>query len=701
MNLALISNQLGIDKRIVNNVIKLFEDGATIPFIARYRKEATNSLDEVQIGAIDTARKRQQSLIKRKEVILKAIEELGKLDNSLKEQIANCWDINLLEDIYLPFKKSRKTRADKAREQGLEGLARLISKQRTPDVIGSTSQYVKGSVKSVDEALQGAKDIIAEWISENAKTRQLVRDMFAAHATLSSKVVKTKLQQAQQYRDYFAFEERLQKCPSHRLLAVLRGEEEGFLRVNISIDKDRAFDRLSRFYIKSSGSAAKLIEEAIKDSLKRLIYPALANEAKKEAKTKADIEAIQVFAENIKQLLLAPPLGEVSVLGLDPGFRTGCKLVIIDEYGELLYDAAIYPHPPQNQTAAAASEVKSLIEKYHIKHIAIGNGTAGRETYDFIKSLALDVEVHLVNENGASIYSASSIAREEFPDKDITVRGAVSIARRLKDPLAELVKIDPKSIGVGQYQHDVNQTLLKEELDKVVSLCVNSVGININTASSHVLQYVSGLGPKLAANIITYRKEVGRFDSRSQLQKVPRMGSKAFEQAAGFLRVRNGVNVLDNTGIHPESYTLVNQLLSNEGVNMDSLDGHQINFESYVSDQVGLPTLKDIWNELQKPGLDPRGEAVPTEFSENIRSIKDLSDGMVLPAVVTNLTKFGAFVDLGIKEAALLHISEIVDRYISDPAEVLKLNQQIKVVILSIDLERSRIAVSMKSLNEV
>jgi uncharacterized protein len=605
-----------------------------------------------------------------------------------------------LEDIYLPFKKSRKTRADKAKEQGLEGLAKMISAQRNPNIKSAARQFVKGSVKSVDDALQGARDIIAEWISENVKSRQMIREMFARYAMLSSKVVTAKKEEAQVYRDYFAYGEKLSKCPSHRLLAVWRGEEEGFLRVSIDVDKDRAFERLSRYYIKSSGATADHLELAIKDSLKRLIFPSLANEVKKEAKTKADQEAIHVFASNVKQLLLAPPIGEVAVLALDPGFRTGCKVAIIDANGELLFDTAIYPHPPQNQFDKAADEIKQLIQKYAIKHVAIGNGTAGRESYDFIKYLGLDLEVHLVNENGASIYSASKIARDEFPDKDITIRGAVSIGRRLKDPLAELVKIDPKSIGVGQYQHDVNQALLKEELEKVVSSCVNAVGINLNTASPHVLQFVSGLGPKLAENIVNYRKDIGRFESRAQLKKVPRMGAKAFEQAAGFLRVRDGKNMLDNTGIHPERYVVVKHLLKTESVTIEEAKSHKPDLKQYVTEAVGLPTLTDIWKELQKPGLDPRGEAVATEFSADIRSMTDLSEGMVLTAVVTNLTKFGAFVDVGIKEAALLHISEIVDKYISDPSEVLHLNQQIKVKVLSIDLDRKRVGVSMKAVDQ-
>jgi len=699
MNLALLSNQLGINQRIVQSVIQLFDDGATVPFIARYRKEATNSLDEVQIAAIETGRKQQLVLIKRKETILKAIKEQGKLDDKLKDLITGCWDLNQLEDIYLPFKKSRKTRADKAKEQGLEGLAKLISAQRNQDIKAAAKKFVKGTVKSVDDALQGARDIIAEWVSENAKSRQMVREMFARQAQLKSKVVAAKKQEAQVYRDYFDYSEKLSKCPSHRFLAVWRGEEEGFLRVSIVVDSEREIERLARYYIKSSGAAADQLEMAIKDSLKRLIFPAIANEVKKDAKLKADKEAIHVFASNVRQLLLAPPIGEVSVLALDPGFRTGCKVAVIDTNGELLYDTAIYPHPPQNDLAKASDEVNRLIKKYNIGHVAIGNGTAGRESYDFIKSLGLDVEVHLVNENGASIYSASKIAREEFPNKDITVRGAVSIGRRLKDPLAELVKIDPKSIGVGQYQHDVNQVLLKEELDKVVSSCVNAVGINLNTASPHVLQFVSGLGPKLAENIVKYRKEIGRFDSRTQLKKVPRMGAKAFEQSAGFLRVRDGKHVLDNTAIHPERYIEVNKLLKKEGITADQAKSHQPDLQQYVTEAVGLPTLKDIWMELQKPGIDPRGEAVATEFSADIRLMADLKENMVVSAVVTNLTKFGAFVDLGIKEAALLHISEIVDKYISDPAEVLHLNQQIKVKVLSVDLVRKRVGVSMKAVD--
>lgn len=696
----MLENQLGIPQRQLEKVISLLDQDATVPFIARYRKEQTGSLDEVQIFAIKQAYERQLKLIKRKLSIIEIIAEQQKLNPALQQKIENCWDEHELEDLYLPFKKSRKTKADLARDNGLEGLAKLISAQKNSNIQQAAKSFLNTEVRTVEEALQGARYIIAAWINENMTTRQLIRDMYKRYARIESAVVKKKINDAQTYKDYFSYSESLQRCPSHRLLAVFRGEEEGFLKVGISIDADRAKEKLQRYYVKSSGECAQQIKLAIHDSLKRLIFPSIENETRKEAKHKADLEAINVFANNLKQLLLSPPLGEVPVLALDPGFRTGCKLVILDEHGSLVEHSTLFPHPPQNQGQEAAATIKHLIDRYHIKHVAIGDGTAGRETYQFLKQQQLGVDLYMVNENGASIYSASDIAREEFPDKDITVRGAVSIGRRLMDPLAELVKIEAKSIGVGQYQHDVNQKLLQEELGQVVVHCVNQIGINLNTASPYVLQYVSGLGPKLAQNIIQYRNEIGGFTKRSELLKVPRMGKKAFEQAAGFLRIKDGKNPLDNTGIHPERYTLVKNILKSEGqsaksisAGIETLSPH--NLKDYISDEVGMPTLKDIVKELQKPGVDPRGEAKTVEFSDHIKSIEDLSTGQVLPGIVNNLTKFGAFINIGIKDSALLHISQITDKFIKDPAEVLSLNQQVRVKVLEIDVQRKRISVTM------
>lgn len=701
MNLAVLGNQLGISTPQIERVINLVQEDATVPFIARYRKELTGSLDEVQIADIKKAYEKQLKFIKRKHAILEIIKEQGKLTPSLQQIIEKCWNEIELEDLYLPFKKSRKTKADIARENGLEGLAKLISAQKSNDVSHAAQSFLNNAVSTVDDALQGARYIIASWINENLNTRQHIRDMYKKHARVESIVVKKKIKEAQKYKDYFNYSESLNRCPSHRLLAVFRAEEEGLLKVNVKIDTDRAVDKLSRYYIKSSGACADQILLAIKDSLKRLICPSLENERRKEAKTTADIDAIQVFANNLSQLLLSAPLGQVPVLALDPGFRTGCKVVILDEHGSLLHNTTIFPHPPQKQDQSAAAEIKQLIKKFEIKHIAIGDGTAGRESYQFFQSLGLDLELYMVNENGASIYSASEVAREEFPDKDITVRGAVSIGRRLMDPLAELVKIEAKSIGVGQYQHDVNQTLLQEELDKVVVSCVNKIGINLNTASPYLLQYVSGLGPKLAQNIIQFRHENGGFSQRKELLQVPRMGKKAYEQAAGFLRISGGNNPLDDTGIHPERYKLVKTIFKEQKVDPFKLGDQkdklaQINWASYVNDEVGMPTLRDIRDELQKPGIDPRGAAQSVQFSDEIKSIEDVEPGMVLQAIVNNLTKFGAFVNIGIKDSALLHISEITDRFIKDPAEVLSLNQELSVKVKEVDKARHRIAVTLK-----
>ncbi len=701
MNLRLLEQQLGISPKQIQTVISLLDKDATVPFIARYRKELTGSLDEVQILAIKQAYERQLKLIKRKAAILDIIAEQNKLTPALRQSIDNCWDEHALEDLYLPFKKSRKTKADIAKERGLEGLAKLISAQKQSQLSQSAKSFLNKDVPTVEEALQGARYIIAAWMNENLSTRQVIRDMYARHARIESAVVKKKKAEAMTYKDYFQYSESLQRCPSHRLLAVFRGEEEGLLKASITIDSERAIEKLSRYYINSNGDCAQQIELAIKDALKRLIGPSIENEVRKEAKLKADQEAISVFANNLKQLLLSPPLGELPVLALDPGFRTGCKLVVLDEHGTLVHHSTIFPHPPQNKTTEAAAQIRQQLDRHHIKHIAIGDGTAGRESYRFLQQLNLDVELYMVNENGASIYSASEIAREEFPDKDITVRGAVSIGRRLMDPLAELVKIDAKSIGVGQYQHDVNQSLLKEELAQVVVSCVNQVGINLNTASPYVLQYVSGLGPKLAQNIIEYRHEIGGFTERKELLKVPRMGKKAFEQAAGFLRIKDGKNPLDNTGIHPERYSLVNAMLKREGISTEAI--HQkkesishIPLQQYVGDDIGLPTLTDIITELKKPGIDPRGAATTVQFSDQINSIEDLSTGQILTGIVNNLTKFGAFINIGIKDSALLHISQITNKFIKDPAEVLALNQEVKVKVLDVDVERKRISVTMK-----
>ena len=701
MNLSALSDSLGIPSNQINSVISLLQEDATVPFIARYRKEMTGSLDEVQIAGIKQAYDRQIKFLKRKQSILDIISEQGNLTPSLQKAITDCWDDHALEDLYLPYKKSRKTKADIAKEAGLEGLAKIISSQKNNTLNQAVRPFLNKNIHNMEDALQGARYIIASWMNENGNTRQVIRDMYKRFARIESSVIKKKSVDAQTYKDYFDYSEALNRIPSHRLLAVLRGEEEGLLKVKILIESERAIEKLSRYYIKSSGACSDQITLAIKDSLKRLIFPSIESEMRKEAKQKADIDAIDVFANNLKQLLLSAPLGEVPVLALDPGFRTGCKLVVLNSHGTLLHNSSIFPHPPQHKIQEAEAEIKGLLSKYNIKHIAIGDGTAGRESYQFLKALNIDLELYMVNENGASIYSASEIAREEFPHKDITVRGAVSIGRRLMDPLAELVKIDAKSIGVGQYQHDVNQSLLKEQLDQVVISCVNKIGINLNTASPYLLKYVSGLGPKLAQNIIQYRNDIGGFSERKELLKVPRMGKKAYEQAAGFLRINGGKNPLDNTGIHPERYKLVNLMLKNADLQLESLSSQtqqiqSIPLRNYVSDDIGIPTLTDIMTELQKPGVDPRGAAKTVSFSEQIKTIEDLSTGMILPGVVNNLTKFGAFVNIGIKDSALLHISEITDRFIKDPAEVLSLNQELKVKIKEVDVKRKRISVTLK-----
>lgn len=693
---------LSYSKSSILNVIQLAEEGATIPFIARYRKERTGSLDEVAIADILKQQDKLKELQKRRETILKVIEEEGKLTTELAKSINTCWDSKTLEDIYLPFKKKRKTKAEKARLQGLEPLAKQILGQRTQNLDRSAETYLSKEVKSIDEALEGARYIIAEWVNENPSCRDIVRREFG-YAALTAKVVKSKIKEASNYKDYFDFNQSIKKCPSHRVLAINRGETEGYLKVNLVVDEQRILNNIKRYFRVADNACGDQILLAIDDSYKRLIAPSISNEVRSELKAKADAGAIEVFSRNAYQLLLAAPLGPQRILAIDPGFRTGCKVVCLNETGDLVQKKTIYPHPPQNAKEESDHVIYELVSKYKINALAIGNGTAGRETYQWIKSLKLDAEIFLINEDGASIYSASTIAREEFPNEDITVRGAISIGRRLMDPMAELVKIDPKSIGVGQYQHDVNQSLLKEELSQTVSRAVNSVGINLNTASSHLLGYISGLGPTIAKNITEYRSSIGQFMSRAELKKVPKLGPKAFEQCAGFLRIRNSTNQLDNTGVHPERYMLVQQMAKDQQLSLESLINNkaaleQIDLQNYISNEVGMPTLKDIIKELNKPGLDPRGVAEKAEYNTGINSIEDLSPGQELKGIVANLTKFGAFIDIGIKDSALLHISQIVDRFISDPAEVLSLTQKVTVKVLEVDRERKRISVTMKDI---
>ncbi|MCB0520549.1 MAG: RNA-binding transcriptional accessory protein [Lewinellaceae bacterium] len=698
----IISQTLHLPVRKVESTIGLLDEGATIPFISRYRKEVTGSLDEVQVAAIQAELKKLQELDKRRETVLKTIEEQGKLTDALRSRIESCWDATELEDIYLPYKPKRKTRASMAREKGLEPLAVSIFQQKINDVEKLAGGYLTSEVQTIEDALQGARDIIAEWINEDEKARQKVRFAFQKAAVISSKLVKGKETEAAKYKDYFSFSEPLKHCPSHRLLAMRRGEDEGFLRLSIAPDEEEVMYRLEQQFLLGRGAAANQVKEALHDCYQRLLAPGIETEFRNFAKEKADEEAIKVFVENLRQLLLSPPLGQKRVLGIDPGFRTGCKVVVLNEYGDLLENTAIYPHPPQADEWMAKRALQELVDKHGVEAIGIGNGTAGRETVDFCQNIDFKrpVQVFSVNEAGASIYSASEVAREEFPDYDLTVRGAVSIGRRLMDPLAELVKIDPKSIGVGQYQHDVNQPKLKESLDRTVESCVNSVGINLNTASKHLLTYVSGLGPSLAQHIVQFRSENGQFTSRQELKKVPRMGDKAFEQSAGFLRIRTGKNPLDNTAVHPESYHIVEQMASDLGVSLQELIGNpslrkQIDLNKYVSDKAGLPTLTDILKELDKPGLDPRGEAKAFEFG-NVRSLEDLSVGMVLPGIVTNITNFGAFVDIGVKQDGMVHISQLANKFVKNPADVVSLNQEVKVKVMEIDLARKRVQLSMK-----
>ncbi len=705
----MIATALKLPVHRVENTLKLLQGGATIPFISRYRKEATGGLDEVQIGDIHTRYEKLCELAKRKETVLSTIEEQGKLTDALRERIANCWDATELEDIYLPFKPKRKTRAEAARQKGLEPLAMLLLMQRENNLSARVRQFIKGEVKDEEDALKGARDIIAEQVNEDERARNLIRNQFSRQAMIISKVVKGKEKEeaAQKYRDYFDFSEPLKKCTSHRLLAIRRGEAEGILKVSITPDDETACtERLERQYVHGNRECSAQVAEAVNDAYKRLLKPAIETEFSALSKEKADEEAIRVFAENLRQLLLAPPLGQKRTMGIDPGYRTGCKVVCLDAQGNLLHNEAIYPHPPKSETALAGRKLVKLVEQYKIEAIAIGNGTASRETERFVTSQRYDreVQVFVVSEDGASIYSASKIAREEFPEYDVTVRGAVSIGRRLMDPLAELVKIDAKSIGVGQYQHDVDQTKLKASLDQTVESCVNLVGVNVNTASKHLLTYVSGLGPTLAQNIVDYRTENGAFHSRKELLKVPRMGAKAFEQCAGFLRIPHADNPLDNSAVHPESYAIVEKMAKDLKCSVADLIKDKelrsrIEVKNYVTDTVGLPTLTDIMQELDKPGRDPRQKIQVFEFDKNVQTIDDLREGMELPGIINNITNFGCFVDIGIKENGLVHISQLADKFVNDPTTVVSMHQHVRVRVLSIDHERKRIQLTMKGLN--
>lgn len=691
------------DKNI-DATLKLLSEDCTIPFIARYRKDQTGNLDEVVIEDIAKLAKQFDEIVKRKASILKTIEEQGQLSPELKAKIDKSFDLQEIEDLYLPYKKKKKTRADVARENGLEPLAKLIFSQRNENIDFVSTQYINEKVKNEDEALQGARDIIAEWINENVFIRKNLRRLFQRNAVVSTKVVKKKQEEeeAQKFKQYFDWAEPLSKAPSHRLLAMLRAENEGFIKLNTDIDNEEAIHFIEKEIIKSNNETTEHLTLAIKDSYKRLLEPAISNETLQEFKAKADKTAIDVFANNLSQLLLAPPLGEKRILAIDPGFRSGCKIVCLDEKGDLLYNETIYPHQPQNEPAMAMKKIKSMVNAYNIQAISIGNGTASRETEFFIKKIAFDkpVQVFIVSEAGASVYSASKTAREEFPNFDVTVRGSVSIGRRLSDPLAELVKIDPKSIGVGQYQHDVDQNKLKEELDATVIRCVNSVGININTASKHLLGYVSGIGEKLAENIVQYRTENGAFEDRKQLKKVPRLGEKAFQQGVAFIRIKDGKNALDNSAVHPEAYPIVEKMAKDLGLKTNDLIGNkekitQIKLEKYITPEIGILGLKDIVKELEKPGLDPRKSAKVFEFDPTVTTIKNVRNGMILPGIVNNITAFGCFVDIGIKESGLVHISQLKAGFVSDVNEVVKLHQHVTVKVVEVDEVRKRIQLTM------
>ena len=702
-----IQNQTNITVKSIEVTIQLLSEDCTIPFISRYRKDQTGNLDEVQIEQITKLNKQFIEIVKRKESILKSIEEQNALSPELKSKINTSFDLQELEDFYLPYKKKKKTKADIARENGLEPLAKIIMSQRNDDIEFLASKYLNEKVTNEDEALQGARDIIAEWINENIFIRKSLRRTFQRKAEITTKVVKTKKddEAAQKFNQYFDWSENVSKAPSHRLLAMLRAEAEGFIKLNIGLNKEDK-DEIIRFMednlIKTNNESGEQIEKAIKDSYKRLLEPAISNETLQEAKSKADIKAIDVFAENLRQLLLAPPLGEKRILAIDPGYRSGCKLVCLDEKGDLLNNETVYPHAPQNDSAMAMKKIRSMVNAYNIEAISIGNGTASRETEFFIKKIAFDkpIQVFVVSEAGASVYSASKIARDEFPNYDVTVRGSVSIGRRLSDPLAELVKIDPKSIGVGQYQHDVDQNKLKEQLDAVVMSCVNAVGINVNTASKSLLSYVSGIGEKMAENIVAYRSENGPFEDRKQLKKVPRLGEKAYQQAAAFIRIKEGKNPLDNSAVHPEAYAIVEKMAKELGIKTNELVANkekitQISPEKYITSEIGILTLKDILKELEKPGLDPRKAAKVFEFDPNVRTIKDLKNGMILPGIVNNITAFGCFVDIGTKESGLVHISQLKAGFVSDVNEVVKLHQHVQVKVIEVDEARKRIQLTM------
>ena len=703
-----IAFELKISEQAVSNTLQLLEEGCTIPFISRYRKERTGSLDEVQVSQISNLNNKFKDIAKRKETIIRTINESLKMTPELEKRINECWDVTELEDIYLPYKPKRRTKAQIAHEQGLEPLATIIMMQREKNPSTIAQKYVKGDVKDVEMALKGANDIIAENISENEIARQQVRNTFSREAFISSKAIKTKMEsnEAQKFSDYFDFSEPLKRCSSHRLLAMRRGEKEGFLRVSISVNDEECIDKLKRHFVYNNGKCGNLVFEAINDSYKRLLRPTIETEFATASKEKADNDAIDVFVDNLRQLLLSPPLGQKRVMGIDPGFRTGCKIVCLDAQGNLLHHEAVYPHPPKNDIKLASKQIEQMLDKYEIDAIAIGNGTASRETKEFIETLhtTKKIDAFVVSEDGASIYSASKTARDEFPNEDITVRGAVSIGRRLMDPLAELVKIDPKSIGIGQYQHDVDQIKLKESLDQTVVSCVNSVGVNLNTASSHLLMYVSGLGQTLAKNIVDYRKKNGAFTSREQLKKVSRLGPSAYQQCAGFLRINNAANPLDNSGVHPESYKIVECMAKDCDCTLSDLikdksKRSQININKYINKEIGIPTLTDILNELEKPGRDPREQIETFDFDKNIKDISDLNIGIELPGIITNITKFGAFVDIGVHQDGLVHISQLANKYVSDPTQVVKLHQHVKVKVLEIDRIRNRISLTMKDLN--
>ena len=709
----LISSELHLSEHAVENTLKLLDEGCTIPFISRYRKERTGGLDEVQITAISDRKERLEEIAKRKDTIVKTITEQQKMTPELQKRIDDSWEMTTLEDIYLPYKPKRRTRAQVAREQGLEPLATMLMMQREANPQKAAQRFVRDGL-AVADCLKGAQDIIAEQVSEDERSRNQVRAAFRREAFIESKVVKAKkdTDEAQKYSDYFDWEEPLKRCSSHRLLAMLRGQSEGILRISLTIDDDEAVQRLQRNYVRGNGPCQRLVCEAVEDGYKRLLQPSIETEFTNLSKERADEEAIRVFAENLRQLLLGAPLGQKRVMGIDPGFRTGCKVVCLDAQGNLLHHEAIFPHPPVNHRAQATIHVQQMLSDYHIEAIAIGNGTASRETKEFVDDALKEMKqtesapaVFVVSEDGASVYSASKVARDEFPDEDVTVRGAVSIGRRLMDPLAELVKIDPKSIGVGQYQHDVDQTMLKHSLDQTVESCVNLVGVNLNTASQHLLTYVSGLGPVLAQNIVDYRKANGAFTSRAQLKKVPRLGPAAYQQCAGFLRIPNAKNPLDNSAVHPESYGVVEQMAKDCHCTVSDLISQpdkraQIDIHRYVTSEIGLPTLTDIMRELEKPGRDPREQIEEFEFDSSVQTIDDLHEGMELPGIVTNITNFGAFVDIGVHQDGLVHVSQLADRYVTDPTQVVRLHQHVRVRVIGVDLRRQRISLSMKGMNK-